>query len=88
MTTTDHRSYLRSNLKIIICLLIIWASVSFGCGILLRDWLDANAPQIGNAPFGFWMSQQGSIITFVLLLIAYAGLMNRLDAKHNYTEEK
>ncbi len=60
--------------------------VSFGCGILFREWLDTNAPQIGSAPFGFWMAQQGSIICFVLLLITYAFLMNRLDAKHGYSE--
>ena len=60
--------------------------VSFGCGILFRDWLDANMIKIGNAPFGFWMAQQGSIICFVLLLIAYNILMNRLDAKFGYEE--
>ena len=25
---------------------------------------------IGNAPLGFWMAQQGSIICFVLILVA------------------
>ncbi|MEC8313637.1 MAG: DUF4212 domain-containing protein [Verrucomicrobiota bacterium] len=43
---------------------------------------------MGNAPFGFWMAQQGSIITFVLIIIAYAILMNRADDKHGYKEDK
>jgi putative solute:sodium symporter small subunit len=67
--------------------LAVWFSVSFGCGILFREWLDAYAPQIGSAPFGFWMAQQGAIICFVLLLVLYAFLMNRLDAKHGYTAD-
>ena len=66
---------------------MIWFTISFGCGILLRDWLDANVPGVGHAPFGFWMAQQGSIIGFVLILIFYAFLMNRLDKKHGYDLE-
>ena len=86
--TTDHpRTHRRACLRLTLSLLLVWFLVSFGCSILLRDWLDANLPAIGNAPFGFWMSQQGSIICFVLILIVYAVLMNRLDKKHGYSEE-
>ena len=78
-----QRIYLRSSFKVILCLLPVWFIVSYGCGILFRDWLDQNVPSVGNAPFGFWMAQQGSIICFVLLLIVYAVWMNRLDRKFN-----
>lgn len=71
--------YWKANLKCVGVLLTIWFVVSFGCGILFRDWLDANAPSIGSAPFGFWMAQQGSIICFVLILVAYAVMMNRIE---------
>jgi putative solute:sodium symporter small subunit len=64
-----------------VCLLIVWFIASFGCGILWRPWLDAYAPAVGHAPFGFWMAQQGSIIIFVLLLILYAVINNRLDRR-------
>lgn len=57
----------------------VWFLCSYGCGILFRDWCDDNLPKIGNAKFGFWMAQQGSIIVFVVLLIVYAFLMARLD---------
>ena len=50
--------------------------------------MDANFPSVGGAPFGFWMAQQGSIFCFVIILVAYAVLMNRLDKKHGYTEEE
>lgn len=85
---THPAAHRKACLKIVFSLLVVWFSVSFGCGIILRDWLDANAPHIGTAPFGFWMAQQGSIICFVLLLLIYAVLMNRLDATHGYTEDK
>lgn len=84
----DHpRAHRRSCLRLVLCLLAVWFTVSFGCGILFREWLDTHAPQIGNAPFGFWMSQQGAIISFVLILVVYAWQMNRLDTKHGYSEE-
>jgi len=84
----DHpRAHRAACLKITLSLLAVWFVVSFGGGILLRDWLDANFPAVGSAPFGFWMAQQGSIICFVLILIAYAVLMNRLDNKHGYRED-
>lgn len=85
---THPKKYWKASLKLVLCLLAIWFLVSFACGILLREWLDANAPRIGNAPFGFWMAQQGSILFFVILLIVYALGMNRLDARYGYKEKR
>ena len=78
--------YRKSSLRILFSLLAIWFIASFGCGILFREWMDVNMPSVGHAKFGFWMAQQGSIICFVLVLIAYAILMGRLDEKHGYSE--
>ena len=86
MIVKSSLPYQRACLRIVLSLLAFWFMVSFGCGILFRDWLDAHAPTIGNAPFGFWMAQQGSIICFVVILVIYAVFMNRLDAKHGYTD--
>ncbi|MFN3190349.1 MAG: DUF4212 domain-containing protein [Aureliella sp.] len=79
--------YWPSSLKITLTILAIWATISLGCGILFREFLDKSLPQIGGAPFGFWMAQQGSIIGFVLLLVGYMVAMNRLDHQHGYDEE-
>jgi putative solute:sodium symporter small subunit len=78
--------YWRANLKLVSCLLITWFVVSFGCGILLKEQLDQFS--VRGAPLGFWMAQQGSIICFVVLLIAYAFFMNKLDARHGYDKEE
>lgn len=88
MDEKHPRAHRRACLKLTLGLLAIWFLISFVAAILLRDWLDANFPAIGNAPFGFWMAQQGSIFGFVLILIAYAFFMNRLDVKHGYTESE
>ncbi len=85
MTDTHHTLYWRKSLQIMIVLLCIWFSVSFGAGILFKEWLDQFT--IGNAPLGFWMAQQGSIISFVILLITYAILMNRLDKQFGFDED-
>ena len=88
MKDASSQSYRRACLRLVLVLLAAWFSASFGCGILFREWLDANAPQIGSAPLGFWMAQQGAIICFVILLLVYAVMMNRLDAKHGYTDDQ
>ena len=88
MSQHASKAYQKSSLRIVLGLLAVWAFAGFGCSIFFREWLDANFPQVGNAPFGFWMSQQGSIITFILILIAYRFLMNRLDAKHGLVDKK
>ena len=85
----DHpQAHRRACLKLVLGLLAIWFSVSFGCGIVFREWLDANAPQIGNAPFGFWMAQQGSIISFVLILLGYKFWMEQIESKLEQDKEE
>jgi len=87
-TAEQGSRYWKKNITILSCILLVWFIVSFGCGILFRDWLDVNFPKVGNAPFGFWMAQQGSIICFVLLLLTYSFLMNRLDKSSGYVSSE
>ncbi len=85
-STRDTRAYWRSNLTIVGVLLAIWAFVSFGCGILLADWLDQWMLPGTTYPLGFWCAQQGSIYIFVLLIVVYVWSMNRLDRKYGVRE--
>ena len=59
-----HRAYWRANFRLIIGLLTVWVSVSFGAGILFVEQL--NTIQFFGVPFGFWMGHQGSIYIFVI----------------------
>ena len=72
--------YWRSNVTIMVILLLIWGFVGLGCGVLFADYL--NEFQLGGFPLGFWFAQQGSIFVFVVLILVYAVLLNRLDARH------
>ncbi|AWV05937.1 DUF4212 domain-containing protein [Marilutibacter maris] len=69
--------YWRANLRLMTILLVIWAAVSFGAGILFVDAL--NAIRIGGFKLGFFFAQQGSIYVFVVLIFYYAWRMNRLE---------
>lgn len=79
------KAYWRKNLQTLFILLIIWFVVSFGCGILFVDQL--NAIRIGGFKLGFWFAQQGSIFVFVILIFIYVVRMNRLDREFDVDEE-
>jgi len=64
-----------------IALLAVWAFVGLGCGVLFADYL--NRFSLGGFPLGFWFAQQGSIIVFVVLILIYAILLNRLDQEYS-----
>jgi len=82
----NHRQeYWRANIRILTILLSIWFIVSFGGGILFVDQL--NQIKLGGFKLGFWIAQQGSIYTFVVLIFVYVRLMNKLDQKFNFNEK-
>ena len=82
--TAASRAYWRANLRLIGVLLSIWAVVSYGGSILLVDVL--NHASIGQLPLGFWFAQQGSIYTFVVLILVYAWRMQVLDRRYGVEE--
>jgi putative solute:sodium symporter small subunit len=74
------QAHWRRNLCLVSGLLVVWFIVSYGCGIL---WVESlNDVQWGGFPLGFWFSQQGSILVFILLITIYCVVMDRLDARH------
>lgn len=79
--------YWISNMRIVAILIPIWAAVSLGCGVLWADVLNQYKLPGTGYPLGFWFAQQGSIIAFVILILVYCVLMNRLDAKHHRERE-
>ena len=80
----DNNAYWSANVRIILTCLAIWATVSFGFGIILRPMLMGIA--VGGTDLGFWFAQQGSILVFLALIFFYAWRMNKLDAEHGVEE--
>ena len=73
------KAYWRANVKLLLVLLTIWFTVSYGFGILLVDWL--NQVSLFGFKLGFWWAQQGSIYVFVILIFVYVTLIGRIDRK-------
>lgn len=81
---SSRKAYWRANLRLMAWLLSIWFAVSYGCGILLVDWLDQF--RLGGFKLGFWFSQQGAIYVFVVLIFVYVWQMNRIDREYGVDE--
>jgi putative solute:sodium symporter small subunit len=81
----SKRTYWQDNLRLVSFCLVIWFLVSFGCGILFRDWLDQI--EVGGVRLGFWFAQQGSIYVFVALIFFYAWRMSAVDKRHGLDED-
>jgi putative solute:sodium symporter small subunit len=80
------KQYWRKNITYIGILLVIWALVSYGFGILLVQPLN-NIPMPGSGvPMGFWFAQQGAIYVFVVEIFVYAFLMDKLDKEFDVHE--
>lgn len=78
------KAYWKENVKYLFILLSIWFLVSYGAGIIFKDFL--NQFKIGGFKLGFWFAQQGSIYVFVILIFVYVRLMNKLDKKYGFVQ--
>ena len=81
---SELERYWKANTSLIRNLLIVWALVSYVFGILLVEPL--NNIRLGGLPLGFWFAEQGSVITFVILIFYYAWRMDQLDRQYGVHE--
>ena len=82
MTKNKSKAYWKDNIRYLLILLTVWFLVSFGAGIIFKNFL--NEFKFGGFKIGFWFAQQGSMYVFVILIFIYVRLMNRLDKKYGY----
>ncbi|MGB8856893.1 MAG: DUF4212 domain-containing protein [Burkholderiales bacterium] len=80
--TQKHKDYWRKNLRVTGSLLAIWIVVSF----VLTYFADALTFDFIGWPFSFYMSAQGSLIIYMLIIWLYARYMNRLDEQYGVNE--
>ena len=88
MTGFDRTAYWRASLRLIFSVLSIWFLVSFGAGILGREFLDQWRLPGTGFPLGFWFAQQGSILIFVALIAFYVRAASRLDKSFGVEERE
>jgi putative solute:sodium symporter small subunit len=84
MKAEHQAAYWKENLTYIVVLLAVWFAVSYFAGIMVVDQLDSF--QIAGFPLGFWFANQGSLVTFVVLIYVYVKLTNALDKKYGVFE--
>ena len=78
-TSQEQRAYWRRTLTLTCILLIVWFVFTF-----LTSGFAAQLNSISflGFPLGFYMSAQGSVIIYVLIVWIYAKCMNRLDERY------
>ena len=81
--SAKHHEYWRKNLVITAVLLLVWFVVTFVEGWYARE---LNSISFLGFPLGFYMSAQGSLIVYVVIIGIYAWYMNRLDKEYGVHE--
>ncbi len=86
MTNEESRkNYWKDNIRLVFFCLLIWFIASLGFAVLLVDTL--NNISFFGFKLGFWFAQQGSVISFIIIIFFYANRMAKLDKKYNLEEE-
>ena len=81
--TARHEEYWRKNLVITAILMVIWFIATFVEGWYARE---LNSYSFLGFPLGFYMSAQGSLIIYVIIIWVYARYMNKLDVEYGVDE--
>jgi putative solute:sodium symporter small subunit len=81
--SVKHHEYWRKNLFVTAILMAIWFVATF-----VEAWYarDLNNTTFLGFPLGFYMSAQGSLIIYVVIIWFYARYMNKLDLEYDVAE--
>ncbi len=85
-TTDSEKVYWSENIRLLSSLMVIWFVVSFGAGIMFREWLDQFS--LGGYPLGFWFAQQGSIYIFIGLIYFYSWKIHKIEQKYHVDDDQ
>ena len=81
--TDKHREYWHRNLVITTILMVVWFIATFVEGWYARE---LNSITFLGFPLGFYMSAQGSLIIYVVIIWVYQRYMNALDRVYDVHE--
>jgi putative solute:sodium symporter small subunit len=81
--TAKHQEYWRKNLVITAILLAVWFVATFVEGWYARE---LNSITFLGFPLGFYMSAQGSLAIYVIIIGVYAWYMKKLDKEYGVNE--
>jgi len=81
--TQKHVEYWHRNLRVTAILLFIWFLATFVMAYYARE---LNQISFFGWPLAFYMSAQGSLIIYVVIIWYYARYMNNLDRVYGVHE--
>jgi putative solute:sodium symporter small subunit len=84
MSTKDHAGYWEKTRNLMFVVLGLWLFFSFVIHFFV---VPLNNIVILGFPLGFYMSSQGSLIAFVVMLFWFASRQNAIDEEHGVAEE-
>jgi putative solute:sodium symporter small subunit len=79
-----HKQYWQQNLRLTGVLLAIWFVVTFVVGWFARD---LQSITFLGFPLSFYMSAQGALLIYVILIGYYAYRMDKLDREYGVQEK-
>lgn len=74
-TLRPHRYWPRLR-QLTAALLAVWGAVTLGVSWFARD---LNQWHFAGMPFGLWMASQGAIAVYLVLIVVYAWVSDRLE---------
>ncbi len=84
MDRTDKRQiYWQRVRRVTAALMLLWFVAGLAIHFFARD---LSFPFFGW-PFSFWMAAQGSLLIFLLIVVVYVWVMERLDREHGFSED-
>ncbi len=84
MSTQDHAGYWEKTRNLMFFVLGLWLFFSFVIHFFV---VPLNNIVILGFPLGFYMSSQGSLIAFVVMLFWFASRQNAIDEESGVAEE-
>jgi putative solute:sodium symporter small subunit len=74
---SDRPGYWARNARLILSLLVLWAVLTF-----VPSYFAARLTfSFLGWPFSYWMAAYGAPLAYLLIIVAYARIMNRVDAQ-------
>lgn len=80
-----QREHWQHNLRLTSLLLAIWFVATFGVIWFARE---LNAISVAGFPLAFYMSAQGSLMVYLLIIWFYARRMEQLDQEYGVDERE
>ena len=81
--TAAQRAYWRRNLLLTLGLLAVWFSVTFVAGYFADE---LNTVTFLGFPLGFYIFAQGALVVYLVIIVIYVIVMNRLDRRYGLGE--